>query len=350
MLFVDNTDPETLGHIIDQIDWKKSMFNVVSKSGGTAETLAAFSILWKEAVKRLSEKKARQRFILTTDPKKGYLRELAAEGFPSFPIPQNVGGRFSIFSAVGLLPAAIEGLNVKRMLNGVEEMARRCNSSILMKNPAYLNAAIHYLADVKKGKKLSVMMTYTDALVTLGEWYRQLWAESLGKERNLKGEKVNVGQTPIKAQGAQDQHSQVQLYQEGPNDKILSFIRVEKFRKAISIPSLPGNPPDKIKLLHRKKLADVFNFEQEATAFSLAEANRPNVTFHLDAVTPENVGGLLYLLQVQTAFAGELYAIDAFDQPGVEHGKKAIYALLGEKSPEAEKLREKLATVKKAKK
>ncbi|GAB4316683.1 MAG: glucose-6-phosphate isomerase [Candidatus Sumerlaeia bacterium] len=340
MLFCENTDPETLGQTLDQVDWGRTLFNVVSKSGGTAETLAAFAIFYKEAVKRLGEADARKCFVLTTDPHKGYLRELAGLGFPSFPIPPNVGGRFSVFSAVGLIPAAIEGLPIKRLLSGVEVMARRCGSDDLLNNPAYLNAALHYLADTRKGKKISVMMSYCDALVTVAEWYRQLWAESLGKAVDNKGRRVHCGQTPIKAQGAQDQHSQVQLYQEGPNDKIFTFLRVERFRRRFNIPPLPQAKEARIRLLRGVRLGDLFNIEQQATAFALTEAGRPNVTFRLDAVTPENVGGLLYLLQVQTAFAGELYDINAFDQPGVEHGKRAIYALLGEKTPEAEKLRQ----------
>ncbi|HBF35564.1 TPA: glucose-6-phosphate isomerase, partial [Candidatus Sumerlaeota bacterium] len=209
----------------------------------------------------------------------------------------------------------------------------RCSNPNLMKNPAYLNAAIHYLADKKKGKSISVMMPYANALKDVADWYRQLWAESIGKAFDLKGKKVNVGQTPVKALGATDQHSQVQLYVEGPNDKIFTFIGTEKFRAECPIPESFKDIPE-LNYLQGHDMGTLLNAELDATEFALYCAERPSVKFILDEISPENVGGLLYLLEVQTAFSGGLYNINAFDQPGVEEGKKATAALMGRTKPE----------------
>jgi glucose-6-phosphate isomerase len=329
-LFVlDNSDPEILARLLEWIDVKKTVFNVISKSGGTPETMAQFMVIVEMLKKKVGAKALAKHLVATTDRAKGLLRPFAdANGLDSFLVPDNVGGRFSVLSSVGLVPAAVVGIPIERLLAGAREMDKRTSKNDLMQNPAYLNAAIHYLLDTKKSKTISVMMPYSNALREVSDWYCQLWAESLGKAKNIKGETVNIGQTPTKALGATDQHSQVQLYTEGPNDKVFTLIGVEQFRVKCPIPRSFRDIPA-LDYLRGYDMAGLLNAELDATEFALAKSQRPSVRITIDAITPENLGGLLYLLEVQTAFAGGLYEIDAFNQPGVEEGKKATAALMG---------------------
>jgi glucose-6-phosphate isomerase len=335
-LFVlDNSDPEILVQLFEVIDVEKTVFNVITKSGATPETMAQLMVIVEMIKKKVGAKGLAKHMIATTDQAKGLFRpyvDTLGLDF-TFVVPDNVGGRFSEFTAVGLLPAAAEGLPIERMLAGAAEMDKLCQSDDLFKNPAYLNAAIHYLADTKKGKTISVMMPYSNALRDIADWYRQLWAESLGKAVDNDGKTVNIGQTPVKALGATDQHSQVQLYVEGPNDKIFTLIQVEKFRRKCPIPKSFKAIPE-LDFMKGYDMGELLNAELEATEFALYRAQRPSVRLILDEISPENVGGLLYLLEVQTAFAGGLYNINAFDQPGVEEGKKATAALMGRGRPE----------------
>ncbi|MFH0793973.1 MAG: glucose-6-phosphate isomerase [bacterium] len=334
---LDNCDPEPIATLAASLDLRKTCFNVVTKSGTTPETMTAMMVFYSK-LKRIYGKKAAQNlprhFIATTDPKTGILRALAEkENFPTLPIPPNVGGRFSVLSAVGLLPAAVLGIDVDELMKGAAAADRACSKDDLLKNPAYLNGAIHFLADTTRAKVMSVMMPYSNALRDVADWYRQLWAESLGKHK-LRGRKaVGVGQTPIKALGVTDQHSQIQLYVEGPNDKIITFVTVEKFKPDLRIPKVL---PASYGLDHfaSRAMSELLNAEAQATEFALTRAERPNVKFIFDKISAHNVGAFFQMLEIQTAFCGGLYQINAFDQPGVEEGKKATHALLGRGKPE----------------
>ena len=339
-LFVpDNVDPDYISGLIDVLDVQKTVFNVVSKSGSTAECLANYFVL-KKALEKKVGRKYSEHIIVTTDVEKGYLREMAdKEGMLNFVVPANVGGRFSVFSPVGLVSAAFTGINIEKLLAGAAEMDARCSTDNILKNPAALFAAVQYLFYWLK-RPLSVMMPYSNALYGVSDWYRQLWAESLGKKTNRRGEIVNVGPTPVKALGATDQHSQVQLYIEGPQDKVITFLSVEEFDKSVKIPSYDGH------YLGGRTLNELLKAEEEATRMALTKENRPNLTISLPKVTPETIGQLLYMLELATAYAGELFDINAFDQPGVELGKQLTYALMGragfeEKKKEIEPLIEK---------
>jgi len=322
LLIPDNVDPGLISGLSDVIDVKKTMFNVVSKSGSTAECLANYFVLKKLLVKKLGKKYA-QNLIITTDAHKGHLREAAArEKILSFEVPANVGGRFSVLSAVGLVSAAFTGIDIEKLLLGAREMDARCSSRELFKNPAALYALIQYLY-YWKGRPMSVMMPYANSLYGIADWYRQLWAESLGKKVNRKGNKVFVGPTPIKALGATDQHSQVQLYIEGPQDKVITFLSVEEFSTTVPIPSFDGH------YLGGHTLNSLMKAEEEATRLALTQEGRPNLTISLPRISPETIGQTLYLFEFATAVAGELFDINAFDQPGVELGKQLTYALMG---------------------
>jgi len=334
---VDNVDPERLVYLFDILDLNKTLFNVISKSGSTSETMSQFMIIEDMLEKKLGKEKAARHMVCTTDKAKGNLITIAKDkGYKTFIIPSGVGGRFSELSPVGLLPAAFCGIDIKGLLDGAGEMEKLCRSDAdFAKNPAYMYAILHYIA-MQRGKNISVMMPYADSLKFISDWYAQLWAESLGKKFDINGKVVNVGQTPVKALGATDQHSQVQLYTEGPFDKIVVLMGVEKYRETITIPKLYGEMPS-LGFLGGVTHNQLIQTEQVATEYALTVAGKMNMTITLESVTPQSLGHLLHFFEIATAFAGELMDIDAFDQPGVEEGKNATYALFGRPGYEEKK-------------
>jgi len=344
IFFVDNIDPDQMNGMLDMLDLKKTLVNVITKSGNTAETISAFMIVKSKLEKELGTD-YKNNIVATTDQSKGILRQIAnEEGFQTFIVPDDVGGRFSIFSAVGLLPFALVGINISELLRGVRDMDEVTKKINIEKNIAAQNALIHYLMD-KKGKNLSVMMPYSSRLKYVSDWYVQLWAESLGKETDLDGKVVNAGPTPLKALGATDQHSQIQLYNEGPNDKLINFVRVGEFDTKLEIPRVYED--SEIGYLCGKTVNDLMNAEADATRVAVTDFKRPNVTITVPVVNEYYIGQLLYMMEVQTAIAGVLYNIDTFNQPGVEQGKIYTYALMGRKGYEevADKLSKKMASV-----
>ena len=329
IFFEDNVDPVRVANLLEVVNPKKTLFNVITKSGGTAETLAAFLIVNDLLRRNVGARKLARHVAATTDEEKGNLREVVQRlGLPSFAVPGGVGGRFSVLSAVGLLPAAMAGIDILELPRGAAAARAICLEEDLWKNPALLSAVLQYIACTKKGKAIQVMMPYSNQLFLVADWYRQLWAESLGKKYDLNGNIVHAGQTPIKALGATDQHSQIQLYVEGPNDKTITFIRVENLRPNLKIPrgysDLSG-----FAYLGGHTLAELLNAEQRGTEIALTAARRPNSTFTLPEINPYLLGQLLFILQMQTTFAGALFGINPFDQPGVEAGKVAAFALMG---------------------
>jgi len=342
LVTLDNVDPGFIAAALENLDPKRTAVVVIAKSGGTAETLSTFLIIldWLEhgAPKGLSrvggglaKSKIRQRIIAVTDEHKGDLLAAAKqEKWPTFFVPANVGGRFSVFSPVGLVPAALLGFDIAKILKGAAKGNARSWNENLEKNPALVSALAHHALDVKKGKKTEVVFSYSQYLWGSAFWYRQLWAESLGKQVNRAGKKVECGQTPVAALGVTDQHSQLQLYIEGPRDKVVTFWTVAKPRVDLKIPK-GFEKLDSFKFLGGKKLSQLFNAEMQATEAALADYGRPSLRWTLPTVDESTIGEFFQLLEFQTAFAGELYNINAFDQPGVELGKKLTYGLLGRK-------------------
>lgn len=345
IFFLDNIDPDQINGMLEMLDLKKTLVNVITKSGSTAETMSQFMIV-KDILERELGEGYKSNIVATTDASSGILRQLAdQEGYKTFVVPDDVGGRFSIFSAVGLLPFALVGLDIDEILTGVKDMDLLLKNTDINENIAAQNALIHYLMDTQNGKNLSVMMPYSSRLKFVSDWYVQLWAESLGKEVDKKGKKVNCGPTPLKALGATDQHSQIQLYNEGPNDKVINFIRVGEFDTTLEIPRIFDYTG--IGYLGGKTINTLINAEADATKVALTDFNRPNVTLTLPKVNGYYVAQLLYMLEVQTAIAGELYNIDTFNQPGVEQAKNYTYALMGRAGYEdsAKILKDKMAVV-----
>ena len=327
IFFLDNIDPDTMTGLLDYLDLSKTLVNVITKSGDTAETMAQFLIVKDRLEKELGDN-YRYNVVATTDKKTGILRQIAEqEGYKTFVVPDDVGGRFSVFSAVGFLPLALVGIDIDSIVNGIKDMDLALKNTDIHENIAAQNALIHYLLDTKKGKHISVMMPYSSKLKFVADWYVQLWAESLGKNKDKDGNDVQIGQTPIKALGATDQHSQIQLYNEGPNDKVISFIRIGEFDNNLEIPNIFEYTG--IGYLGGKTMNQLINAEADSTKVALTDYNRPNITITLDKVDGYHIGQLLYMFEVQTAIAGELYNINAFNQPGVEQAKNYTYALMG---------------------
>ena len=345
IFFLDNIDPDTIVGLLNILDLKKTLVNVITKSGSTAETMSQFMIVKNILEKELGDE-YRYNIVSTTDKKTGILRQISEqEGYKTFVVPDDVGGRFSVFSAVGLLPFALVGIDIDEIMNGIKDMDLALKNTDIFENIAAQNALIHYLMDTKKGKNLSVMMPYSSRLKYVSDWYVQLWAESLGKNKDKNGNDVHIGPTPIKALGATDQHSQIQLYNEGPNDKVINFIRVAQFDNTLEIPNIFEYTG--IGYLGGKTINQLINAEADSTRVALSDYNRPTVTITLEKVDGYNVAQLLYMLEVQTAIAGELYNIDTFNQPGVEQAKNYTYALMGRVGYEesAQSLHEKMAAV-----
>ncbi len=295
---LDNIDPNLMAELDDIVDYSRTLFIVISKSGGTPETLSQY-FYFKEKCKN---------FVFITG-KSGLLRETGQkEGIKMFDVPENVGGRFSVLTVVGLLPAALIGIDMQKLLDGAKEMRNNFLSEELDKNLPYQIAQMQYLHG-KKGRNMTVVMPYSQHLIKFADWYRQLLAESIGKTRD-------VGLTPINALGVTDQHSQSQLYMDGPDDKFYILIKIEDLGPEVMI---PDSEVDYLKGVSFNKL---MHTEQQGTTDALTHNNKPNVTLNVPKVDEFNLGALFMLFEGATAFLGELYGINAFNQPGVELSKK----------------------------
>lgn len=323
----DNVDPERMAALLDVIDVKKTAFNVITKSGSTSETMTQYLIIYDILKKALGDSVS-DHIIATTSESKGNLIKIAKrEGFKTFYIPDGVGGRFSELCPVGLLPAAVLGINIELLLEGAEFMDSKCSTADARKNPALMAALLQYIA-MQKNNNISVMMPYADSLKLIADWYAQLWGESLGKSTDNDGNKVYVGQTPVKALGVTDQHSQVQLYTEGPFDKVITLIGVENYRKTVTIPNGCEDIPA-VNFLCGHTMNELITAEMNATEYALTRSQRLNNKIMLPEVNEYTIGQLMMFFMLQTAYTGALLNIDTFNQPGVEEGKNATYALLG---------------------
>lgn len=330
-LFVlDNVDPSQFGSFVEWIsgELENTVFNVVSKSGRTAETASQFLSIVKVLENKLGADALKKHVIATTDANQGTLRKIADNaGLVTLEVPDGVGGRFSVLSPVGLMSAAMCGIDIDELLAGARSMDQRVSTADFKKNPALVNAAInwHYY---NRDKKISVMFPYAYALKDLADWYRQLWAESLGKAKDVNGNDVFVGATPVKALGTTDQHSQVQLYREGPNDKLYTFLQVKKFDNDVIIGPAPESAPE-LNYLAGASMAKLLNSEKIATEYAMLQDERPCMTVLFDKIDAHAIGEFIYLFEVTTSITGRLLGINTYDQPAVELGKEATFALMG---------------------
>jgi|CXWL01.1.fsa_nt_gi glucose-6-phosphate isomerase len=302
---LDNLDSNTIHHELEILNPARTLVLVISKSGGTLETMTQYAIL-KE---KYSAEEYRKNFVIITDPNSGTLRDIAKKDeLLSFPVPPMVGGRFSVLTAVGLLPYALLGGNLDELLNGAADMKKRCLEAS-EKNPALQLAQLSF--ELKK--PILVLFTYDDQLSSLGPWYQQLLAESIGKTDK-------VGLTPLPLRGASDQHSVLQLLQDGPNDKLNIFLEVINPHLDVLVPMEAGES--------RRTVHNILRAECHATEQALREDGRPTIILEISELSPHHVGELFMLFQMQIAILGELYGVDAFNQPGVEKSKKIVKEML----------------------
>jgi glucose-6-phosphate isomerase len=331
--FLENVNPYPLRKLIQRSAEKVAVI-CISKSGGTVETAVQYLILRNWLEQNLGKSRARRHQWLITDPERGWLREIALrEEIPSLPVPPRVGGRYSVLSAVGLLPLAVAGVDIHALLAGAAADAGRCLADDPKKNPALEIAALFYLLDIKKNKRVSIMMPYADPLQLFVDWYRQLWAESLGKRMETRSGKPPAGTLPVRAMGAVDQHSQLQMYLESRLDKIFTFLAFDAWEQDLPIP-LSDDDRKFFPYLEGKKMRDVIEAELQATREVVTGAGHPNMTLRLPSLTAHVLGQLIDLYQRVTVYAGLLYGINPLDQPAVERGKKlAIKLLSGGKGP-----------------
>jgi glucose-6-phosphate isomerase len=318
--FPDNVDPGVLAPLLNGLDLKRTLFNCVSKSGDTIETIAQLLIV-RERLKSALGEYWSQHLVVTTDPTEGFLRELAdRDGLIRFEIPKDVGGRFSVFTTVGLLPAALAGVNLDELRSGIADAVVHLSSPDPSQNAALQVASqLHHL-DTQQGRNLLFVAPYANALAPLGEWFQQLWAESLGK--------AGHGATPVPVVGATCQHSQLQLWMEGPQNAVVAFVGVDEFDQDLTINAgeLAGHPA--VDLLHGHTLGHLLRTEQQATEQALSQAGRPSFSWRMERICPQSLAYLMTHMMAATAYAGGLYGLNPFDQPGVEAGKAITRELL----------------------
>lgn len=327
LIILDNIDPVFISDQTSQLDLSQTLFLVISKSGCTPETVAQYHYFWKKTEEAVGDKKVKEHFVFVTDAEQGFLRKIAnQEKIQTFEIPRDVGGRFSVLSAAGLLPAALVGVDIRELVQGAASSREGILYTSFQENHAYQLAGIQCLLQKQRGVSMTVLMPYSSRLATLSDWYAQLLAESIGKEKNLRGDIVHVGLTPLKALGVTDQHSQVQLYTSGPFDKFVLFVEVSEPLIAMKKIDFKIPEPSFDVSFHELLL-----MEKRATEQALTQYGRVNATIRISKLDAFHLGMLFMFFQESVAFLGELYEINAFDQPGVELAKELTKKMLAEK-------------------
>ena len=344
----NNIDPRRTGDVIKflkrEAKYKKLhgqgkynvMLLVISKSGGTLDTMSNFMVIY-DALK--DEPDIDVEVVAVTDPNEKnptVLKKLAIEnGWPQYSVPDGVGGRFSIFCEVGLSLAACVGFDIKSFLEGAKDMDKECQKDDLWENPAMLNAALKFAASEKHGRDIEVMMPYGDYLKSVSEWYIQLLAESLGKQFNKEGKEVCYGRTPCVAVGTTDMHSQTQQHQEGKLNKIVQFVKIDKWKDDLTIPDVFPDVP-RLSGMAGVTMGQALEVARQSNADALKSNHRFNACFTLPKLNAYHLGELLYMLAMSIAYEGELADVDAFNQPGVESYKR----IMGPKLAEVKKANE----------
>ncbi len=327
--FINNIDPDDTASVLKKINPKEALFHIVSKSGGTAETISALILIIDLLKKnKVEERDFKNYFVFTTDPVKSELKELAKKwDVKTLEIPSNVGGRFSVLTAVGFLPLLFCGIDCDALLSGANALKKDILTTNIASNNSIQLAS--YLAYLLKEKNVyeTVLMPYSSKLKDFSAWFVQLWAESTGKQFNLKREKVNVGFTPVASYGATDQHSQMQLFMEGPYNKCILFIEVERFKNNLSLANDLHDFPS-FKKLAKHSMNELMQAEFLGTLKALKGNNRPFVRITIPEVNGESLGKLILFFESLTALIGFYFEIDCFDQPGVEAGKIYAYEYL----------------------
>jgi glucose-6-phosphate isomerase len=332
----DSIDPGSLRALLDSVDLQRTLWNVVSKSGDTVETMARFLIVRDRLMREFGAVDYKDHVIVTTEAQRGSLRQIVNdEGFRSLAVPPDIDGRFSALTAVGLFPAAAAGVDIEELLAGAAMMDQRMRAAESpLADPALALAGALWTLSRAHGKRIVVLMSYAERLAAVGDWFCQLWGESLGKAVDREGRVVEHGQTAVRARGSADQHSHLQLYLEGPRDKVVVFLRVEDHGEPLDIPAAYQDI-EEVGCLGGNSLGALLDGSQHATELALARRGRPSTTLTLPAVNPFTVGQLVYLLEMATVATGWLGGIDPFGQPAIEETKELTFGLMGRPGFEA---------------
>lgn len=317
--FLDNIDPDFLWNILEQTRPERTLVYVVTKSGGTLETLSQFAFIYQWLEKHLGAERAKKHLVFCTDPVKGDLRKLGTQWeIPTFEIPPTLGGRFSALSAVGLLPALVAGIDCKGLLKGAAEYRAHILEQVEKNTlPSVADLALRILQHYTENhRNITVFMPYSQKLKPLSAWFTQIWAESLGKQ--------GKGISPIPATGATDQHSILQLLRDGPQDKVVGFVEIAGFNHIIEL-KWNGPKLDSLDSVSGITLNQLIDAEFNATRQVLTNNKRPNFTLSLPRLNANTLGQVFYFLEVFTSLSGYYLGINPFDQPGVEEGKKLTH-------------------------
>lgn len=306
--FIDNLDPQIIRTVLSRLKLDQTLFVVISKAGATVETIVPMLV-----AKEWAGENFYKQCVFVTGANKGLLFDLAGKNnIPVFSIPENVGGRYSVFSSVGLLPSALCGIDLNEVQAGIQEADRICQMQDLKANLAATIALCAYFS-YTNSKNIFVLMPYSTCLKRFVDWFIQLWAESLGKS--------GKGSTPLSAIGACDQHSQLQMFNEGQDDKLICFIKINKHKRDITIPDYSAEDQN-FRPYSGHKVGEILNIELDATRRALAESKRSNFTITLPELNEYYLSQLMYILKMSTAIAGSLIGVNPFNQPGVELAKQ----------------------------
>lgn len=329
-----NVDATALGELFEVLDLEKTLFVIISKSGGTMEPLAALMVI----LEKLGRKglKAKDHIVTVTDPHKGYLKSWAdSEKITCFEIPPGVGGRFTVLSQSGLLTAALAGIDTATLLEGARDYDQMAQASLQpLGDPALAYAYYHHILHIKFGKNLGVLMPYAMSLRALGEWYVQLLAESLGKNQTRESApRDGMSRTPIAALGTTDMHAQTQQHMEGDNNRVLTFVEAKPKDSMDITLSNPFDGPNPAAALHGKQMSRLLGAALLANEEALADAGRPSCRISIPKVDAKSLGALILFFETSVAYEGEFLNVNAFDQPGVEAYKSKMKTLLADVAP-----------------
>lgn len=317
----DTTDPAAIQEVLEVVTLPETVFLVISKSGNTIEQLSTYTYVRQKMIEKVGAEPSKKHFICVTDAQEGTLRQIVErEGYRSLPFPFDVGGRFSVFSAAGLLPLAVVGVHIRALLHGARDFDQLDGHSGPAANSALQYALLQY-ESFQAGRPISVFMPYIYGLRDVSQWFRQLWAESLGKS-------PQSGPTPLASLGPTDQHSQMQLYMEGPKDKVVTFVMAKESAVDLKLPESFADL-EGVNYLSGHSFFEILEAEYQASVAALAQAGRPSCTIYLEKVDAYHLGQLLYMLELAVTYGAALFQVNVFDQPGVESGKKHMYGILG---------------------
>lgn len=326
----DSIDPEAIVGLLQTIDLAETVFCVVSKSGKTVETMTQFLYVRDLCEQKLGAEWVNH-FVVLTDDNQNFLHNYAlGNNLKMLTIPTKLGGRYSVLSAVGIFPAAVLGLDVDAMIGGAKAMLGHCQNGDIWQNAPLLSAMVNFL-HYKNGKNMTVMIPYSETLNVFDDWFCQLWGESIGRDLTRDGQKLvgdaRIGQTPIQVTGPSVQHSQFQLYLEGPDDKTFTFVGIKKFKNDLALPKMLNEIFGK-EVARNRTFGDLLNVERVSSESALRMFGKPNETILVERVDEEVLGKMFMFFVCKMLFTAEMLNITPFGQPAVESIKREVARII----------------------